>query len=247
MAFTKPVPTGQTYFKPELSIDYRPVDGLFRIYDFATKAVTEVKQLKFLSAINVYKYESSDDNFTSNIFENMFAQPLTLRFADTYRFLDTIRYDKNSKSFRNWNEDLQEFGSDTYKGATTLLAIGIYEGRVAQISIKGRVKLDLEKVNEDKANADNVKNFSDGVEILLTPSTEITKVGSGKKVKEIYLLQALSIPTFVPTPEDQARLEAISTEIRDEIARNNKAKPEPTTPRAEPISEEIHIGDIPFR
>lgn len=246
MAFTKPAPTGKTYFKPELSIDYRPVDGLFRIYDFATKEVTEVNQLKFLSAINIYKYENSDDNFTSNIFENMFAQPLTLRFTNNYKFINTIRYDKNSKSFRNWNEDLQEFGSDTYKWATTLLAIGIYEGRVAQISIRGRVKLDLEKVNEDKANAENVKNFQDGVEILLTPSKEITKVGSGKKVKEIHLLQALSIPTFVPTPEDQARLESISTEIRDEIARNNKAKPEQPTPRAEPISQELHIEDVPF-
>jgi len=79
--------------------------------------------------------------------------------------------------------------------------------------------MNLEKVNDDKTNVDNVKFFMDGIEILLTPATETVRVGSGKKVKDIHFLNAVSKHDFIPTEEDKERMEKLSASIREEIAR----------------------------
>lgn len=73
----------------------------------------------------MYKYENGDENFTSNIFENMFAHPLTLRYSDSYKYLDTVKYEKESKTFISYDQDKKELkpSGKSYKGTTTLLAI----------------------------------------------------------------------------------------------------------------------------
>ena len=93
MARHKSQTSSSVYFKPDVSVDYKPTKGTFSIYDFATKESVEVPSVTFLSVVNLRKFES--DGFTSARFESLFKDPIKIFETDPWKYAGTFKYRKD--------------------------------------------------------------------------------------------------------------------------------------------------------
>lgn len=220
MAYKKTTTNQTTYFKPDIRIEYKPSKAGFEGYRFSTKEKLEFSKLEFISIVNLHKYESED--FTSNLYENLFTDKLHLRDKEFYKYIGTYRFDSTIKGL----VDLK--GHDAHlQGQSTLCCIGLLGQETIMLEIKGAAKMDISVVKHDRTNKDKVATFKNSTILSLVPSDDVTVVGSGSKKKKIFLLEVKSLDDTVKLNSEQLqRMDEIVKIIETELQNSQKIRGE---------------------
>lgn len=257
MAYVKEETTEIPYFKPQYKFEYRPSKGLFVGWDYETKQQLEMKELKFVSIINLHRYESQDGkspfDFTSNILKNLFADKIhiteIIRKEDKpaqYKKRGIIKWNGTSNAFCHLDTETDA----VLQGQSTLTICGMLEsGESILITIKGTVKLDLLKVASDSSNAKKVEDFKEGTFLTLKPVAKAIKVGKAPKTKNVFLLNVIrEDDTNELDPEQEERLKGILAAVNADwnYHQGYKAKEEDLSEVLVDEDEQLTDEEIPF-
>lgn len=227
------------YFKADQTYRYKAEKGIFAGWDAIAKAKIETSSIDLISILNLQKLEakSNDDvdfDFTSNLVSNIFEDDIHITQvissegkSNQYRKAGIVVWDKARKVFVN-KHDKQLFN---YDWQNTLCVVGMLpNGQSIQVEFRGVAKMDLTKLDPAKSNKDKIELVKKGCFLSFSPSKELTKVGTGRKAKNIHLVDVNcsdDIDKLTPEQEEQARgIYQIILKEREFLAGGFKSKEE---------------------
>jgi len=220
MAYAKTEQTDIPYFKPLFKYEYKAAAGTFRGWDFAAKEQSEEKQLNFISAINLFRFESKESSpfeFTSNLIRNIFQEKIHIT--------EIIRADDKPPSYKKrgiieWNSEIRSFcheGTDTpadLNGESVLNICGLFEtGESLLVTIRGAAKMDL--TVDNGTNKHKIEAIKNGIFLNLRAAEDTVKVGKPPKSKQIHLLEIVDLPKAL-TPEQETDIKQLLKQVNDD-------------------------------
>jgi len=192
-----------TFFKPDVRVQYKAVEGDFNVYDVATWDVSRVPSISYFPIEHFMRFKTKDEWYQSDImirWSNIF----TLKDPSSwFKYIGKYEYDYSTQTLRtiSW-----ELATSFWDGNFETVSVWILDDdRVVELIIAWMVQTDL--TSKKKGDPEKVKLFKDWTFITLSAEAETITVWKKPRQKTIHKIAISWTTDEVPESVSERWLE----------------------------------------